>query len=348
MRTRVCISIDTEFSIGGAFAHADRQPVAEQMVWCDVGGRSEGLGFLLREFARSHVPATFFVEAAHRYYFRHDPMAPIARRILDDGHEVQLHSHPCWSVFRQDDWRAVVQRTPRQDDFFGRAEDDTVRLLEQGQQAFADWGVPAPTVFRSGNLQHDDTLFRAQARCRIPYSSSVGLTVFDSSDPRYRLYSGAHPRHGVLEMPVLTFQDWRIGGRRHLKTLTIAGTSCAETRLLLERAHAQEVPLVVILTHPFEYVQWRDDSMRVARRNALHQRRLASLCRFLDSARERFLPCGLGEAGAALAAQPDERNTLLHGSGWRSVRRLAEQFAYDRYGDLALLRQAAAGTGQAA
>jgi peptidoglycan/xylan/chitin deacetylase (PgdA/CDA1 family) len=339
MVTRVCISIDTEFSIAGAFAHADRQPVAEPMVWCEVGGRSQGLGFLLEQFERHRIPATFFVETAHRYYFRHDPMAAIARRIAEHGHEVQLHTHPCWAVFRHGDWRERVRRQPRQDDFLGRAEDDTVDLLRQGQETFGDWGVPAPTVFRSGNLQHDDALFAALARAGIPYSSCVGLAVFDSMDPNYCLYSGAHRRHGVLEMPVLTFQDWQVGGRRHLKTLTIAGTSFAETRLLLERAHAQGVPLVVILTHPFEYVQRRDDQMRRARGNALHQERLVQLCRFLDGARDRFLPTGMGEAGAALHHVADERNVLLRGSGWRSVRRLVEQAAYDRYGSWALARQ---------
>jgi hypothetical protein len=143
----------------------------------------------------------------------------------------------------------------------------------------------------------------------------------------------------VLEMPVLTVQDWQLGGRRHLKTQTIAGTSFDETRLLHERAHEQGIPLVVLLTHPFEYVQRRDDQMRTARGNALHQDRLARLCRYLDGNRDRFLPTGMGEAGDALHAAPDERNVLLQGSGWKSVRRLAEQAVYDRYGSWALSRQ---------
>lgn len=354
MRTRVCVSIDTEFSIGGAFTSPDKQPVAEPMVWCDVAGRSQGLGFLLEQFERHRIPATFFVETVHRHYFRErDPMGDIVRRIVAQGHEVQLHTHPCWAVFQHADWRERVEREPRQDDFLGRAEEDTVRLLRQGQQTFAEWGVPAPTVFRPGNMQHDDALFAALARCGIPYSSCVGLAVFDSNDLRYRLYSGAHRRHGVLEMPVLTFQDWQLGGRRHLKTLTIAGTSFSETQILLERAHEAQVPLVVLLTHPFEYVQRRDDAMRHARANTLHQQRLAHLCRYLDGNRDRFLPTGMGEAGgflqaalqadvqADLQSMPDERNVLLHGSGWRSIRRLAEQAVNDRYGHWALSRQGA-------
>jgi peptidoglycan/xylan/chitin deacetylase (PgdA/CDA1 family) len=113
MPTRVCITIDTEFSIAGAFRDAACQPVAEPMVWCEVDGRSEGLGFLLEQFKQYKVPATFFVEALHRTYFKHDPMRPIVHRIRDEGHEVQLHVHPCWSVFEHGDWAERVRQQPR-------------------------------------------------------------------------------------------------------------------------------------------------------------------------------------------------------------------------------------------
>jgi hypothetical protein len=203
--------------------------------------------------------------------------------------------------------------------------------------------VPRPAVFRSGSLQHDATLYRALARCGIPYSSSVGLAIFDSGDADFRLYSGMHERAGVVEVPLLTFQDWRVAGRRHVKTLTIAGTSFEETRALLRQAQAQGVPLVVLLTHPFEYVQRKDDGRM--RRHAVNQERLARLCAWLDAERERFLPCGMAEAAAALHAEPSaRRNVLLKGSLWHSAKRMATQVAYDRYGDwqLARLRSAAA------
>lgn len=340
MLTRVCITVDTEFSIGGAFADAARLPVAEPMVWCEVDGRSEGLGFLLEQMRLHRIPATFFVEALQRLYFRKDPMRPIARRLRDDGHDVQLHLHPCWSVFRHEDWRARVRREPRQDDFAGRPEQDTLALLREGMATFADWDMARPVLFRSGSLQHDAALYRALARAGIPYSSSVGTAIYDSGDADYRLYSGLHRRHGVLEFPLLTFQDWRVGRRRHLKTLTIAGTSFAETRQLLRQAHAEGVPLVVLLTHPFEYVQRAGDDTRM-RRHAVNQQRLAQLCGFLDGARDQFLPCALADAARALDGGA-ERNLLLRGNPLHSVRRMAAQVSYDRYGAWALRRRAAA------
>lgn len=336
MVMRVCITIDTEYSIAGAFADPALLPVADPIVWCDIAGRSEGLGYLLNCFARYRVPATFFVETQHRTYFKEDPMRPIANRIAAAGHELQLHVHPCWSVFAHDDWRERVRRKPRQDDFFGRDEDDSVRLIRQGLDTFAHWGLAAPQVFRSGSLQHDNALYRALARTGMPYSSNVGVAIFDSGDPDYRLYSGSHRRHGVVEFPVLTFSDWRLGARKHLKSLTVAGTSFAETRTLLDKAERAGMAQVVILTHPFEYVQSRDLGRLPARRHAVNQSRLAALCRYLDENRDRFTPCGMAAAAAAPASPAAADNLLLEGVLWQSVQRMATQVVYDRYGDWSL------------
>jgi peptidoglycan/xylan/chitin deacetylase (PgdA/CDA1 family) len=337
MRTRVCITIDTEFSIAGAFSHPTLCPVADPMVTCDVAGRSEGLGFLLATFQSHGIPATFFVEALNRHYFKHDPMAPIARHIHHQGHEIQLHLHPCWSVFQHADWRDRVRASPRQDDFFGRDETDTLDLLRQGIAAFSDWGVPKPQVFRAGNLQHDDTLYMALARSGIPYSSNVGLAVFNSGDPRYALYAGRHQRHGVVECPVLTYSDWRIGRRPHLKTLTIAGTSFSEMKTVLEQAHRRGISLVVILSHPFEYIQSRDQNLRHARRHGVAQARLAELCHYLDRNRDRFIPSGIAAAAGDASHPGEPTNPLLEGRRWESIGRMALQAAYQWYGQAALL-----------
>jgi hypothetical protein len=335
MRTRVCITIDTEFSIGGAFRDASRQPVAEPVVWCHVNGRSEGLGFMLEIFRQHDIVATFFVETAHRFYFKHDPMQPIAQLVHDHGHEVQLHTHPCWSLFESPDWRQRGRTERGPDDFSGRSVADSVRLLLQGIDTFRDWGLPRPQAFRSGNLQHDDNLYKALAQVDIRYASNVAVAICDSGDSSYRLYSGMHERHGVIECPVLSFADWRVGGKRHLKSLTIAGSSFEETRMMLEQARAAEIPLVVVLTHPFEYVQHRDLGFQQVRRHSQTQKRLTRLCEFLKKNDDRFEACGFAHAASTSApGQPD--NTLLEGTLRHSLPRMMAQVAYDKLGHLAL------------
>ncbi len=106
-RTEVCITIDTEFSIGGAFRQPDKyQPVGAQAVQCAVGDREEGLGFLLASFAESNVRATFFVETLQTCYFGDAPMGNLIDRIAGAGHDVELHFHPGWLHFVKPDWAA--------------------------------------------------------------------------------------------------------------------------------------------------------------------------------------------------------------------------------------------------
>lgn len=335
---RVCLTIDTEFSIAGAFADPALRPVGAQMVRCDVDGRSQGLDFMLDCFARNGITATFFIETLHRHYFRDDPMRPLAQRIAAAGHELQLHAHPCWAVFQHDDWPERVRAQPRQDDFAGRDEASTLELLHQGQATFREWGLAPPRVFRSASLQHDAGLYRALASAGIPYSSNIGLAIYDSGDPRYRLYGGRHLRHGVLECPVLTFSDWRLL-RPHLKTLSISGTSFTETRTLLERARRAGMELVVILTHPFEYVQSRGADYRTLRRHGVNQRRLERLCGYLAGNADRYQASGLAAAASQPLAPLPEENRLLRVAPWQSAVRMATQVLYDRYGHWALARQ---------
>lgn len=338
MRTRVCITIDTEFSIGGAFADATRNPIAEPMVYCKVKDRSEGLGFMLDTFRRYGVQATFFTETLQRLYFKHDPMRAIVHEIRDNGHEVGLHLHPCWSVFQHEDWRTRISALQRPDSFFGRSTADSVALLEQGIQTFADWGLDRPKAFRSGNLQHDASLYQALAQVGIPYSSNIAAAIFDSGDPAYKLYSGQHPCHGVIECPVLSFVDWSFGSRRHMKSLTIAGTSFKEMKTLLTKARLAGIDTVVILTHPFEYVQSRDTTFTHTRTQYVTQQRLLRLCRYLQQNDDVFEACGLAQALDAYSA-PSTRNELLDVSLSQSLPRMFEQVIYERYSRWALNRR---------
>jgi hypothetical protein len=339
MPTNVCLSVDLECTIGGAFRDHALLPLAEPAFMCTVAGRSEGLGFLLDVFRANGITATFFLEALHGYYFRHSPLREAAQRVVAEGHEVQLHAHPCWSVFGHTDWRARAQSAGL-DDFFGRSVNASVALIQAAQAFFAEWNLPQPTVFRAGNLQHDDNLFAALASCQIPYSSSVGVGVFNSGDPRYQLYSGHHLRHGVVELPVLSFGDRHLWGERFVKTLTITGTSFQETRALLESAERSGIENVVLLTHPNEFVQKSDDQFSVTRRNAVNQRRLVRLCNFLRDESVRFPTIGLAHAARAVTAHPSSDNLLLHTRQWPSLVRKATNLVYDRYGQAALGRLA--------
>jgi hypothetical protein len=123
-----------------------------------------------------------------------------------------------------------------------------------------------------------------------------------------------------------------------LKSLTIAGTSFAETRTLLDKAERAGIPLVVILTHPFEYIQSRDIGRQAARRHSVNQQRMVALCQYLDQNRDRFIATGLADAAMSSAGHSGPENPLLEGALWQSIRRMATQVSYDKFGQWALAR----------
>ena len=287
MKTRVFLTIDTEFSIGGAFkAPQSIKPVGDQHVLCDVAGVSQGLGFMLDTFARHGLRATFFIETLQTAYFGDAPMQAVAQRIAQAGHDLQMHLHPVWTYFDNPAWQAALAEVQPVDNMHGRSVSQLVGWMQRGIDSFARWGVPRPVALRTGNLMVDRNVYRAMAEVGLRVASNVARAVFEPAEQALRLNAGMHTIEGVLELPVLTYAGLQLGGRTHHKLLTIAGASAAETCWLLDRAQAVGAPSVVLLTHCHEFV--KGDTRAASAADRVNQRRLAAVCRHLQQHADRF------------------------------------------------------------
>jgi len=291
MATEICITVDVEFSIAGAFTRPDLyEPIALEAVNCVVNGEEHGLGFLLDTFRTFGIRATFFVETLNHCYFGDDPMRGVAQRILSEGHDVQLHVHPCWLHFRDPNWRSKVGVARPNDSCAGRARQELADIIGIGIETLQRWGVPRPIALRTGSLHVDRNVYAAMSEAGIGIGSNIGLGYNPPSDSSLHLKGGRHWIDGVLELPVLTYTDARAGHWTHRRMLTVISTSWRETRVLLRKARAIASSPVVLLTHPFEYI-WRGD-FRYKRTapNRVTQRRLRQLCRFIQDHDSHFIP----------------------------------------------------------
>ncbi len=294
MNTRVFLTIDTEFTIGGAFRDPDRRrPVGARSVRCPTREGQAGLGFVLDTLEDHGLRATFFIETLQTAWFGDGPMGAIAAEIAARGHDAQLHLHPVWTWFDAPAWRARLADGRPNDDADGRSPAELIAWIRRGQAAFARWGLPPPVALRTGNLRADRSVYQAMAACGLSIASNVGRGLFEPRDPALRLDAGIHRIGGVLELPVLSYAEHALPGRPRAKCLTVAGASFAETRFLLERAHQAGAPAVVLLTHCHEFA--RGDPAGELRPNPTSQRRLRALCRYLATARRRFRVGTLGE-----------------------------------------------------
>jgi peptidoglycan/xylan/chitin deacetylase (PgdA/CDA1 family) len=291
MKTQVCLTADIEFNIAGTFADPARfQPVAEPSVWCEVDGRSQGLGFLLETLAAHGLRATFFVEALNTSYFGDEPMGRIARRLRDAGHDVQLHLHPCWTFFRDPDWRQRLAAEPPSDTLVGRPIGEVGALIAEGIATFERWGLLRPVALRTGGLRVDLAVYEAMRRQGLDIASNVGLAIFRPAEKALQCYAGLHRINGVVEAPVLTYERPTAGAHAYEKTLTVTGSGWGEIESLLRRARDLGAGPVVVLTHPHEYVKAGDsERMFEARRpNRVNQARFERLAAFLARHRDEF------------------------------------------------------------
>ena len=325
MKTDVCITFDIEFTIGGAFADPDRnRPVGAQSVLCEVDGKSEGLGFILETLAAHRLTATFFLETLNTYYFGDEEMARFAQQISRAGHDVQLHLHPCWRHFRHANWQAMLDTRPPNDSMANRESSELRRLISDGLDVFSRWGLPRPLALRSGGLHVDQKVYSVMQELGMPMSSNIGLAIFQPNEPELQLYSGAHSISGVLEVPVLSYCDFSFRGRRHLKTLTITGSSWEETRALLLHAVDKKINPVVLLSHPSEYVKHQDVQYTKLRANRINQKRFRKLCQFLDKNRDSFNTRTFAEGYQVWSKQTGEKQHVLVSPLWATTKRLLE------------------------
>lgn len=298
MKTQVCITIDTEFNIAGAFADPlNRRPIALQNVDCTAGGLSNGLPFLLETFREYATPATFFVEALNTAYFGDRPMAQVVERILRAGQDVQLHIHPCWLTFRSPDWQDSIAGTPPDDRCDGRRLDEMCDMILEGRRALERFGAPAPVAMRTGNLHADRTTYAAMESVGFRLASNIGLAVFRPDDPGLQLHGGRHWIGDVLEVPVLTYNQLRFGARNWPRLFSITATSWRETQNLLWQARHQSVPTVVVLTHPFEFVKGDRLDPATAQINRVNKARLRRLCAFIAEHPADFTAVSFAQAG---------------------------------------------------
>lgn len=322
-RLQVCITIDTEFSIAGAFGDPKaNKPVGSQAVYCDVDGVSNGLGVLLGAFDESDLRATFFVESLNRAYFGDAPMQDVVEKILSAGHDVQLHLHPVWQqVFSVPNWESQVQDIRPNDDITTRTQEHMVELINNGAENLRRWMGVSPVVLRTGNLCANHVLYKALAATDIRITSNIGAGIFLPEEARLHLYSGAHEIEQVCEFPVTSYRGIKRGAIRELKSMTIVGSSYEELVYVLNRAYHDELGTVVILTHPFEFIHGQSIQFQGARPNRLAQRRLRQLCSFLSSNQDRFAVVPMSSLKAASNVNA---NVLYDMPALRCVKRIIE------------------------
>lgn len=327
-KTKVVLTVDTEASIAGALsgneAHA---PLIHELVGGVVEGRSEALGFLVETLGRHGLAATFFVETVQARYFSEKVMGGYVEKLLRAGQDVQLHLHPGWLSFID----GKFDRRHLTSDHCNDLETGRLAaLIGEGAELIRAWTGTRPTGMRAGNFSTSLSVFEAMREAGLSHASNICLALHRPPEPELAVTGGAHEFAGVRELPVTCFIDAGPVGRRRLRPMQVTALTVREQISLLGAAYDRHNPVVVIVTHPFEFIKKRDFRYTNLRPNRLIQDRFRRLCAFLSANGDRFEVVPL--AVAADAVDRDCTWTELTGSAFNSVVRAVANAANDRLG----------------
>lgn len=327
-KTRVLITVDTEFRLGGSLQQPGKSPVpAERIIYCQFGGKEYGINWIMDTFERYDLKGVFFIETESRFCFGEKLLAGIVEGICRRGHEVQLHCHPVYRTFldgkrRSDDMRSYSLQA--QTDIIGEA----LRFLTA-------LGVRDLCAYRSGGFFSTlDTVRAAQAN-GLRYLSNYNLSVpncdyLDEFPGRNDLF----PIGDGYEIPITCFRE--IPVRKEWNSLQICAASTREFRKAMHYYHARGTNTICILTHSFEFVRPHDIQYTRVSPLPFLMRRLDDLCAFLAENQDRFEVAGFARLDNLLKRGDMQtqalRNEFFRSSALDTLSRYAENVMLPRIG----------------
>ena len=144
-------------------------------------------------FNQHDISATFFLAVNEADNLSNDTLAALAKKLVDNNQDVQIHSHPIWSD----------QQHPAREFMYQYSKEEQYRLLQDMISRLTSWTNTKPIAHRAGayganndtlmnlselNIPIDSSMFHKHKHCKINWSIN-------------RLVE----KNGVLEIPVTGF-----------------------------------------------------------------------------------------------------------------------------------------------
>jgi hypothetical protein len=310
----VYFTVDTESSMGGAWQHPERRPLAAaRHVFCSIAGEDYGIPLQVRMMKEFGLRGTFFVETLATRCLGESDTRAIFDYLLREDQDVQLHIHPnfyFYSEFQNAQARGLHYKVPKPSDLIGHFDDAVqTQLLTEATEYFQKFAGYRPTAFRAGCY--------AGSRSMLRNLHKLGIEVDSSFNPCY------HPElsfpdgalvpnlvqqiEGVWEIPVTVAKTKLPEGYKGFKFADCSSLSFPEVRGMLDAAESSGQQHFVIVFHSFSAVKPKDYTYAEIRPNRVVIRRLEKMLRYLAENATRFRVEAMGNVVGKL--RPAESGT---------------------------------------
>jgi len=324
---KIFITIDVETSIGGAFAKPDKlRPVGvDKRIYGQIGNREFGIPLIIDILNSYNLKATFFVEPFCSFYFGEKIIKEICHYILNRGHDVQLHLHPNYQIFKCPDWQERAKRKELFPDIIAKYNlDEQINLIKQGKKILEKCGV-TPIAFRAGCFGANLNTLMALKENDFLIDSSYNLSFlgktcfihpsrftshFSLLTSHFSLLTSHLSRltylndltliNGIYELPITNYYDFKIGKFKRLRTLDMCAVSFYEMKKILRYGLKKGPKHITFILHSFSLIKKRDVQYKTAKPNFIVINRFKKLCEFLSRNKNLFKVITLSQFAQSL------------------------------------------------
>jgi hypothetical protein len=314
MKTQVYITVDTECSMGGAWANPALSPVPPQRrIFCDIAGQSHGIGMMCDALEEHGFAATFFCEVFGAEVFGEAETQRWIRYLQHRGQDVQLHTHLNFHYYARHLLRPLLPHE-RVDNLASLPIEEQRELLGRACSLFERLTGKRPSVFRAGNWVVNMGLLHSLNAQGILLDASFNACAeaadsFPDETPKINRLHRLGPiwempislAHQSLPDPVLT---------RGMRPLDPSSMSHWEISKALNDFHAHGEEHITIVLHSFSLVKARDQQYHNLRPDHVVQQRFKDLLAFLDTHRDRFMVSTLGQLAETLPLHREPKGSV--------------------------------------
>ncbi len=326
-KVNVFITVDTEHSIGGAFHNLNLKPVGNQKrIYGKVGNKEYGIPLIMDIADHYNLKVVFFVEVLNKYYFGEEETREVCEYIFKRGHEVQLHLHPNYLNFTEQNPANLKYK----DNLFLYSLDEQTRLLKEGRDILQRYGIKNVRAFRAGNYGFNRATLNALKKNNFLFDSSYNYAFLKSTQGfENMVINDAKLIDGIYEFPITNFIQNLPFKLKKPKPLDINGVNDEEIILTLDWANKTGlINHITIILHSFSFLEPLDVQYYKVKIRYYVIRRFERLCKFLFEHRKNFNVTGFNDLDTNSLVVKESKSSFFKMAKISSLKRLSQQMIH--------------------
>ena len=291
MITNIIISVDVECALPGNLKSAELLPVGvERRVYCNNSKESYGIEFLMRTLDDYNMKGVFFCDSAMRYLTSEDTAAKVITDIDRQGHDVQLHLHPIYKLWKTNGLGGKILFENWSDNIGELPIEIQDNFIQEGVEFIKKYINKSPIAFRAGNYGANLDTLNVLKKYNFKFDSSYNLWArqqkkYNNQSITNDIKNTPFIVNGIIEVPVT---NYIAGFNKAYRFFAPEGASSLEMITALKYLHSINIEYVVIVLHSFSFAKNTKDVTKEVRFNSVAYNRFINTLDFIAKEKDKY------------------------------------------------------------